>query len=100
MCGVLGRFDPEWKAAFRGQAHEELRASVDSIIEQRNRIAHGRMSQITMEEIHRYFQRVRGLGGVLREILAESSLTESASAKLVVGSEAGLGGPGSRKGAR
>ena len=69
ICGVLGQFDADWKKTFRVIAGNSLSTSVDSIVDQRNRIAHGEITNVTVDRIYRHFEVVRAFGDVLTAVL-------------------------------
>lgn len=49
-------FSPQWESDLRKATEGELKDAVDSIVENRNKIAHGESVGITYVRIHRYYQ--------------------------------------------
>ena len=76
MCEVLGRFNAGWKERFRENAGEPMLDSITSIVQQRNRIAHGEQTDITVRQIYAHFLHVRTLGEVLATVLVASKRTQ------------------------
>ena len=76
MCEVLGHFDAAWKEQFRDRAGEQMLDSITSIVQQRNRIAHGAETDVTVRQIYAHFRRVRALGEVLAAVLMAARGTE------------------------
>jgi hypothetical protein len=56
MFALSEKFSPAWKADLKQQTSGQLRASVDSIVTNRNAIAHGASSTLTYRELHSYYQ--------------------------------------------
>jgi hypothetical protein len=56
---LVGRFSPTWKTALEATIEEEVRDALDTIVENKNRIAHGRDSQITFVGIQSYYARAQ-----------------------------------------
>ena len=52
-------FNPAWEAELRIATEGELKDSVDSIVTNRNRIAHGEDVGITYSRIHSYYQKAQ-----------------------------------------
>ncbi len=62
---LVGRIDPDASKELGKFAEGEIQASVNSIVSQRHRIAHGRPSQLSMAQIEDYFRSARRLCGKL-----------------------------------
>jgi RiboL-PSP-HEPN len=54
---LVGAFDPQWRAALEPSIEDAVRDAVDSIVDNKNKIAHGKDSQITFVGISAYYQR-------------------------------------------
>ena len=52
---LLGRLNPKYREDLEAQVVGELKDSVDSISANRNNIAHGRRSGISLGRVHRYY---------------------------------------------
>jgi hypothetical protein len=61
IIGVLAEFDKGWANDFKNvqvPRQTDLQGAIDSIIENRNQIAHGEDSNITLTELESYFDKV------------------------------------------
>ena len=56
ILDIARAFSPEWEAALRDGTEGELKDAVDSIVANRNRIAHGEYSGITYATIQQYYR--------------------------------------------
>lgn len=70
ICEVLGHFDASWKERFKENAGDLMLDSITSIVQQRNRIAHGERTDGTAREVYAHFRQVKALGDVLAAVLA------------------------------
>ena len=55
---LLRQFSSDWETRVRTATEGEYKAAVDSIVGNRNRIAHGENVQISYESVRRYYQSV------------------------------------------
>jgi hypothetical protein len=56
---LLGSFDPDWGKDLKNYLVDEQKAAVDSIVDLRNSISHGRAAEIGMKRIEDYYVRVK-----------------------------------------
>ena len=56
---VVGRLDPEYRKALETQTEGKIKDSVDSIHANRNNIAHGRRSGISLGQVRAYYSDVK-----------------------------------------
>jgi hypothetical protein len=54
---LAGAFDPGWRTSLEAAIEDEIRDALDTIVENKNRVAHGRDSQITFAGISAYYER-------------------------------------------
>jgi hypothetical protein len=64
---LAGAFDPAWRAALETAIEDEIRDAIDTIVENKNRVAHGRDSQITFVGIRAYYERATKLLDLLEQ---------------------------------
>jgi len=55
----MGTFDAAWRVDLEGFIVDENKASLDSIVDLRNNIAHGRSVGITMKGVNDYYIRIK-----------------------------------------
>jgi|ERR1035438_1592953 hypothetical protein len=53
---LAGAFDPAWRTSLEAAIEDEIRDALDTIVENKNRVAHGRDSQITFVAISAYYE--------------------------------------------
>lgn len=56
---AVGRLDPEYRKALEMQTQGKFKDSVDSIYANRNNIAHGRRSGISLDQVRSYYSDVK-----------------------------------------
>ena len=56
---IVGQFDNDWKVRLEAQCLGELKDAIDSIMANRNSIAHGRDTNIGLVSIRDYYQRAK-----------------------------------------
>jgi hypothetical protein len=54
---LAGTFDPKWRSALEHALQDEVRDALDTIVDNKNKIAHGQDSQITFVGIRIYYER-------------------------------------------
>ena len=59
--GLLGDFDTEWRRELDESLVDEQRDAVDSIVSQRNIIAHGGSVELTYGRIRKYYEQAQGV---------------------------------------
>ena len=52
---LLARFNKEWGVSFRRRTHERIGPSLDSIVNNRNQIAHGKDVDLTLRQLEKYY---------------------------------------------
>ena len=58
IASLAGSFSPQWESELRIATEGELKDAVDSIVANRNRIAHGEDVGITYGRVHEYYKRI------------------------------------------
>ena len=66
---LIGRLDAKYRSRLEAEASDRLKDSVDSISANRNNIAHGRRSGISLGQARSYFDDARTVVGKVRGIL-------------------------------
>ncbi len=56
---ILGHFSPEWREHFEGTTSAEVKDAIDSIVNNRNQIAHGGQTGISLVTFTEYYKRVK-----------------------------------------
>jgi len=56
---VLGHFNPDWREHFETQTAPEVKDAIDSIVNNRNQIAHGGQTSISLVTFVEYYKRVK-----------------------------------------
>lgn len=56
---LLGRFDPDWRIYIEANVTDEVRAAIDSIVNNRNQIAHGKQANISLGTFSSYYIKVK-----------------------------------------
>jgi len=57
ICILVGNFNPEWRQNLENTIDEEVRGAINSIVANRNRIAHGEWVGVTLITIEDYYKR-------------------------------------------
>lgn len=59
LSGLLGKFDPSYKDIFNQRINENGRAKItyDSVLVNRNNVAHGRGTSATFEDVKMYYEK-------------------------------------------
>ena len=55
---IVGRFSNDWQQKLHAYIVDERRAALGNIVTQRNAIAHGRDSTITLQQVRDYYDRI------------------------------------------
>jgi hypothetical protein len=58
LIEVLGSFDGDWRLQLEAHIIDERKAAVDSIVDLRNTIAHGRYAGVTMIRVRDYYANI------------------------------------------
>ena len=56
---VLGHFNPEWREYFETSTPRDVKDAIDSIVNNRNQIAHGGQAGISLTTFMEYYKRVK-----------------------------------------
>ena len=56
---LVGRFDPSWRTHLEKSVEEEVKSSLDSIVNNRNQIAHGKQVNISLGTFSEYYLHVK-----------------------------------------
>jgi len=56
---LLGSFDPDWRKELEAFVVDDLKDAVDSVVDLRNKIAHGESVGVTFQRIADYYLRVQ-----------------------------------------
>ena len=56
---LLGDFDPSWKASLEIFVVDERKDAIDSVVDLRNKIAHGQSVGVTFQTISKYYSLVK-----------------------------------------
>jgi hypothetical protein len=56
---LLGSFDPDWRSDLEDYIVDDHKAAVDSVVDLRNTISHGRYVDVTLVRIQDYYGRVK-----------------------------------------
>ena len=55
IMALVRRFNEDWRMRLRGDKIQDYKPALDNLVENRNHIAHGRSSNITLQELQGYF---------------------------------------------
>jgi hypothetical protein len=56
---MLGHFNPAWRDHFETNTPDEVKDAIDSIVNNRNQIAHGAQTNISLVTFMEYYKRVK-----------------------------------------
>lgn len=56
---ILGQFSPVWRGHFEANTPAEVKDAIDSIVNNRNQIAHGAQTGISLATFTEYYKRVK-----------------------------------------
>jgi hypothetical protein len=68
LTNLLGDFDPDWRVALEEFIVDDLKDAVDSVVDLRNKIAHGQSVGVTYKTISDYYSRVQRVVERIAEI--------------------------------
>ncbi|NET00521.1 MAG: hypothetical protein F6K62_21110 [Sphaerospermopsis sp. SIO1G2] len=72
---ILGEFSPTWESEFSQKIHEqskidgEIKNSIDSVIDNRHKIAHGKSVGMSYSRVSNWYENVKQAVGILEEII-------------------------------
>jgi hypothetical protein len=69
---LMASFDEEWGKQFKTRTEGEIKNAVNSIVDLRNKIAHGKSVGITYITVSNYYQSSKKLLDVIEDILSSS----------------------------
>ena len=69
----VGSFDPNWRRALEDFAAGSVSESVDSIVNLRHQVAHGRSGSLSVARITQYFDTARRLPRKLEELCVSAA---------------------------
>jgi hypothetical protein len=69
LIELLGLFSEEWKEAFIDQISDEQKAALNSIISNRNNIAHGEIDSISYLIMKEYFIHIKAVVEILKGVI-------------------------------
>src|ERR1035437_4206616 len=59
IMAVLGRFDPDWRKYFEERTEAEVKDAIDSIVNNRNQIAHGGQVNISLDGFGKFYKALK-----------------------------------------
>ena len=59
ILNLLGHFDPDWQTHFQSSTAAEIKDGIYSIVNNRNRIAHGQDTDVSLRAFSRYYQSLK-----------------------------------------
>lgn len=59
IIDLIGSFDPDWGLDLRGYLIDEHKDAINSVVNLRHTIAHGRYTGLTMASVRNYYERVK-----------------------------------------
>jgi len=71
---LLGKFDVSWSSAIK-QESKEIKDALDSIVSNKNALAHGSISTITLDEVKIFYEKSRKLIEKIDEVVLVDSPT-------------------------
>ncbi|GAX34721.1 HEPN domain-containing protein [Nodularia sp. NIES-3585] len=66
---ILGKFSETWQREFTNQIDDEIKNSIDSVVTNRNTIAHGRSVGMTYNSVFNWYKNVKKAVKILEEII-------------------------------
>jgi len=61
IVGTVRRFNENWRTSLRQNNVQQYKSVLNNLVENRNQIAHGRDSNITIQELQDYFTQIQNL---------------------------------------
>jgi hypothetical protein len=59
VIDLLGSFDPDWRTDLESYLVDQYKDAVNSIVNLRHTVAHGRFTGVTMVSVQNYYQHVK-----------------------------------------
>ena len=69
LKNLLSEFNPEWSYEFDEKISDQQRSSMNSVISNRNNIAHGNQDSITYLDMAKYYEDIKAVCKVLIDII-------------------------------
>lgn len=69
LLEILNSFDKNWKEAFETKINDEQKAALNTIVSNRNNIAHGENDAISYNLMVNYYQRIKEVVDILKQII-------------------------------
>lgn len=66
---LLAEFSPEWKDKFESKLSDQQKSSLNSVVSNRNNIAHGNPDSITFNGIKKYYEDIKDVISILKSII-------------------------------
>lgn len=61
LVGLLDEFEPQWRIEFEHMVDERSRRAIDTVTNNRHRIAHGRWTSMTVVVIRDEYRQIKGV---------------------------------------
>ncbi len=74
LVGLLDDFDPRWRIALERRIKERGRRAVDTVTNNRHRIAHGQWISITLAVIEREYEQIKRVVDSLAALLDDNDI--------------------------
>jgi hypothetical protein len=55
ILATLGRFDPKWREHFEQSIDQEVKDAIDSVVNNRNQVSHGRQAGVSLIRFGEYY---------------------------------------------
>lgn len=72
FISTLSFFSQEWVEKYRSEINEELASSLNSLISNRNNIAHGENDNITFRSIEKYYSDTKEVIEILKKVVKKN----------------------------
>jgi len=69
IASLLGEFSSDWRSEFESRITDEQRSSLNSVVSNRNNIAHGNSDSITYRNMKDYYLDIKEVTRILKEII-------------------------------
>lgn len=78
ICELLSDFNSDWEVDFKNAVTEEQRASLNSIVANRNNISHGNQDNTSYRDMVTYYKHIKEVVILLKHIIAKQSKVKTA----------------------
>ena len=69
LTNFLDSFNPDWTEDFKDKMNDELKSSLNSVVSNRNNIAHGNTDSITFSNMKKYYEAIKEVITILDKII-------------------------------